>query len=59
MKKQRRLYAGLESHKLGHSGDCKISELLGVDVHTVSRGRRELFDAEVQWEGVRKSGGGR
>ena len=57
--KQRRLYAGLESHKLGHGGDRKISELFGVDVHTVSRGRRELFGAEVQWEGVRKSGGGR
>ena len=57
--KQRRLYAGLESHKLGHGGDRKISELLGVDVHTVSRGRRELFEAEVQWEGVRKRGGGR
>ena len=55
-KKQRRLYAGLESHKLGHGGDRKISELLGVDVHTVSRGRRELFAAEVQWEGVLKRG---
>jgi hypothetical protein len=57
--KQRRLYAGLESHKLGHGGDSKISELLGVDVHTVSHGRRELFSGQVQWEGIRKRGGGR
>ena len=57
--KQRRLYAGLESHKLGHGGDRKIAELLGVDVHTVSRGRQELFVGQVQREGVRKRGGGR
>ena len=57
--KQRRLYAGLESHKLGHGGDRKIAELLGVDVHTVSRGRQELFVGEVLLQRVRKRGGGR
>lgn len=57
--KQRRLYAGLEAHKLGHGGDSKIAEFLGIDVHTVSRGRRELFGAQVQRQGVRKKGGGR
>lgn len=57
--KQRRLYAGLESFKLGHGGDRKIAEFLGLDVHTVARGRRELFRGDVQQEGVRKKGAGR
>jgi predicted transcriptional regulator len=57
--KQRRLYAGLESFKLGHGGDRKIAEFLGLDVHTVARGRRELFRGDVEQEGVRKKGAGR
>jgi hypothetical protein len=57
--KQRRLYAGLESFKLGHGGDRKLAEFLGLDVHTVARGRRELFGGNVHHEGVRKKGGGR
>lgn len=56
---QRRLYAGLEAHKLGHGGDHKIAEFLGLDVHTVSRGRRELFGEQVQRQRVREKGGGR
>ena len=57
--KQRRLYAGLESFKLGHGGDRKIADFLGLDVHTVARGRRELFAGDVQPKGVRKKGAGR
>jgi len=57
--KQRRLYAGLEAHKLGYGGDSKIAEFLGIDAHTVARGRRELFGAQVQRQRVRKRGGGR
>jgi hypothetical protein len=56
---QRRLYAGLEAHKMGHGGDRQISELLGMDVHTVARGRRELFGGNVLRDGTRKNGGGR
>lgn len=56
---QRRLYAGLEAHKLGHGGDRKIAEFLGLDVHTVARGRRELFGEQVQRQRVRRQGGGR
>jgi hypothetical protein len=56
---QRRLYAGLEAHKMGHGGDLKISELLGLDVHTVARGRIELFGGQIQRERIRKQGGGR
>lgn len=57
--KQRRLYAGLESFKLGYGGDQKMAEFLGLDVHTVARGRRQLLAGEVQREGVRKKGAGR
>ena len=56
---QRRLYAGLEAHKMGHGGDRKIADLLGLDVHTVAKGRRELFGGQVQWGRVRKQGAGR
>jgi len=56
---QRRLYAGLEAQKLGYGGDRKIAEFFGVDMHTVARGRQELFDGQVQRDRVRKEGGGR
>jgi hypothetical protein len=56
---QRRLYAGLEAHKLGHGGDRRIADFLGIGVHAVARGRRELFSSQVQREGVRQPGGGR
>ena len=57
--KQRRLYAGLEAFKLGHGGDRKIAEFLGLDVHTVARGRRGMFCGDVEQEGIRKRGAGR
>jgi hypothetical protein len=57
--KQRRLYAGLEAQKIGYGGDLKIADFLGLDVHTVSRGRRELFGEQIQRERVRRQGGGR
>ena len=57
--KQRRLYAGLESFKWGHGGDRKIADLLGLDVGTVAKGRRDLLTQDVERERVRKVGGGR
>ena len=57
--KQRRLYAGLEAVRLGHSGDRRVAELLGLDAHTVAKGRRELLGGEIDRARVRKSGGGR
>jgi hypothetical protein len=57
--KQRRLYAGLESLKLGYGGDAHIGALLGMDPHTVARGRRELVSGDFGKEGVRQKGGGR
>ena len=57
--RQRRLYAGLESLKLGRGGDQKLAELLQLDPRTVARGRQQLLAQEVQWERVRKPGTGR
>jgi hypothetical protein len=53
------LYAGLEAFKLGHGGDRQVADFLELDVHTVSRGRQELFGGQVQPQRVRKQGGGR
>lgn len=57
--RQRRLYAGLESLKLGHGGDSHIASLLGMDPHTVARGRQELISADLNPNRVRAPGGGR
>lgn len=56
---QRRLYAGLESLKLGHGGDTKVADLLSLDVGTVARGRQQLLDRDVELDRVRRTGGGR
>ena len=57
--RQRRLYAGLESLKLGHGGDAHIASLLGMDPHTVAHGRQELISGDLNHDRVRKKGGGR
>ncbi len=57
--KQRRLYAGLEAAKLGHGGDRRIAEFLGLNVHTVAKGRQELLGDSVDRNGIRHGGGGR
>lgn len=57
--KQRRLYAGLEAMKFGHGGDQQIADLLGMDVGTVARGRRDLLSSDVEMSRVRRKGGGR
>jgi hypothetical protein len=56
---QRRLYAGLESIKLGHGGDTTLAAFLGLDPHTVARGRQQLLDQDVTSVHTRRSGGGR
>jgi hypothetical protein len=58
--KQRRLYAGLESLKLGHGGDAHIASILGIDPHTVARGRKELMEVDLTaTDRVRAPGAGR
>ena len=56
---QRRLYAGLESLRMGHGGDSIISSLLDIDSHTVARGRKELLKRDIVIERIRRKGGGR
>jgi len=57
--KQRRLYAGLEAAKLGYGGDRRIADLLGLDSHTVAKGRRQLLEGNVERGFIREDGGGR
>jgi len=57
--KQRRLYAGLESLKVGTGGDKLISELLNLNIKTVAKGKKELLGEAVEIDTVRASGGGR
>ena len=57
--RQRRIYAGLESLKLGYGGDTQIGALLGIDPHTVARGRSELMTKDFLQDRIRKKGGGR
>ncbi len=46
--KQRRLFAGLESLRLGRGGDRRIAEWTGLAPHTVAKGRAELQKPDVQ-----------
>lgn len=56
---QRRLFAGLESIKLGSGGDTILAQFLGIDPHTVARGRQQLLAQDVVRGRTRKAGGGR
>jgi hypothetical protein len=57
---QRRWYVALESKKIGHGGDRLLSQITGLDVETIRRGRRELDGelAERPTERIRRPGGG-
>ena len=56
---QRRLYAGLESLKLGRGGDRNLADFLGLAPHTVARGRQQLLAQDVEVGRARRTGGGR
>ena len=56
---QRRLYAGLESLKLGRGGDRQLADFLDLDPHTVARGRQQLLAQDVEIDGARKAGADR
>ena len=56
---QRRLFAGLESIRVGHGGDILLGDFLGLDAHTVARGRQQLLDRNVVSGRTRRTGGGR
>jgi hypothetical protein len=57
--KQRRLFVGLESLKIGHGGDKKVSKMFGMAPHTVAKGRSELLSESINIERIRKKGAGR
>ncbi len=57
--KQRRLYAGYESLKIGHGGDKRIARLLVLDQKTVAKGRQDLLGKSVKVDNIREPGGGR
>jgi hypothetical protein len=57
--RQRRLFAGLEALKIGRGGDARVAALLGVDPHTVSKGRLELLGEDIDPTRIRRPGGGR
>jgi DNA-binding transcriptional regulator YhcF (GntR family) len=56
---QRRLYAGLESLKLGRGGDRQLADFLDLDPHTVARGRQQLLAQDVEVDRARRAGAGR
>lgn len=57
---QRRWYVALESKKIGRGGDKQLSQITGMDVETIRRGRRELDEdlASRSAERTREVGGG-
>jgi len=57
--KERRLYAALESMKIGRGGDKAMSELFGMDRKTIARGRSELLGDIIDVERIRHKGAGR
>ena len=57
--KQRRLYAGLESLRVGHGGDRQVAKLLALNEKTVAKGRKELLSREIAIDSTRRKGGGR
>lgn len=57
--RQRRFFAGIESMKIGEGGDARVAAILGIDPHTVSKGRQELLDRDINIDNIRKRGGGR
>ncbi|MGD9093291.1 MAG: hypothetical protein PVF74_10610 [Anaerolineales bacterium] len=58
---QRRWYVGLEAKKVGHGGAQKLSQITGMNVDTIRRGRRELEEdlASRPSDRVRLPGAGR
>jgi len=58
---QRRWYVAIESMKRGYGGDALLSQITGLNVETIRRGRRELEAdlADRPTDRVRVKGAGR
>ena len=57
--RQKRLFAGYESLKLGYGGDKQIAKKTGLNAKTVSQGRQELISKDIDIGRIRKVGAGR
>lgn len=58
--KDKRLFVGFESMKLGYHGVTAISKQYGVNKHTVRKGQKELLSEKIaSSSNIRKKGGGR
>lgn len=58
---QKRWYVGLEAKKIGHGGMTLLSQITGMSLDTIRRGRDELTENLVERpvDRVRLPGGGR
>lgn len=58
---QRRWCVALEAKKLGHGGIKRMSQITGMDMNTIRRGRRELDQGLLERPigRIRLAGGGR
>ena len=57
--RQRRLYVGFESLKLGYGGDTQMAKITGINIKTIAKGRTELLSQGITPDRIRKVGGGR
>jgi len=57
--KQRRLYLGFESIKLGRGGDACMARISGMNVKTIARGRADLAAGDSDMDHIRQPGAGR
>jgi len=57
--KQRRLYLGFESIKLGRGGDARMARVSGMNVKTIARGRVDLTAGHIDIDHIRHAGAGR
>jgi len=58
---QRRWYVGVEAERIGHGGTELMSQLTGINVNTIRKGREEIARKLIDrpTERVRVVGGGR
>ncbi len=58
---QRRWYVALEAERMGHGGTAALSQITGMNIDTIRKGRRELSEdlAGRPPDRVRLPGGGR
>jgi hypothetical protein len=57
--KQKRLYLGFESIKLGRGGDDCMARISGMNVKTIARGRADLVAGHSDLHQIRQAGAGR